>query len=250
MPTFLPSGTPDCEWPHPERLYTILNTTRGLLPPWQANPAEIMAGFCLDDAIAKPFRIWSITMPNYVYIATSLDGFIATPEGGLDWLMNWPNPTGDDYGYAQFMQSIDAIVMGRGTFATVLGFGEWPYAKPVFVLSRTLTEIPAHLGDRVELMSGDVSTRVNQLHQRGYHNLYIDGGQTIQSFLAADLIDELILTRVPMLLGQGIPLCGELELAVPQTFSHQTTQVYPSGLVKSHYQRSRAGTSYGSCHLE
>jgi len=95
----------------------------------------------------------------YVYVATSLDGFIAASDGGLDWLMETPNPEQSDYGFAEFMSGIDAIVMGRNTFETVLTFGDWPYSKPVFVLSRTLDEVPEGLRDRVEVVSCSASSR-------------------------------------------------------------------------------------------
>ena len=139
-------------------------------------------------------------MTNYVYIATSLDGFIATPDGGLDWLFDIPNPDQSDYGYSEFMGGIDAIVMGRNTFEKVLTFSDWPYNKPVFVLSNSLTAVPEPIVAQTEIVKGDIKCLVNQLHQRGYQNLYVDGGKTIQSFLKADLIDEMIITRVPILL--------------------------------------------------
>ena len=91
-------------------------------------------------------------MANYVYIATSLDGFIATVDGGIDWLNDVPNPDKSDYGYAEFMNGIAALVMGRRTFEKVLTFDAWPYDKPVFVLSNSLTELPENMTD-----GGDVS---------------------------------------------------------------------------------------------
>ena len=94
-------------------------------------------------------------MTNYVYIATSLDGHIATSEGGLDWLNEVPNPEQSDYGFADFMSGIDAIVMGRNTFETVRSFGVWPYERPVFVLSENLPEIPAELAGKAELVGGE-----------------------------------------------------------------------------------------------
>lgn len=177
-------------------------------------------------------------MKNYAYIATSLDGFIATSDGGIDWLYDIPNPDRSDYGYAEFMSDIDAIVMGRNTFEQVLTFGEWPYDKAVFVLSNTLTELPEHIGDRVEIVSGDIKRLINQLNQRGYNNLYIDGGGTIQSFLKEDLIDEMIITTVPILLGNGFPLFGKLERSL--NLKHKKTVIYNNTLVKSYYTRDRS----------
>ncbi len=111
-------------------------------------------------------------MANYVFIATSLDGFIATSDGGLDWL-EVPNPEKSDYGYAEFISGIDAIVIGRNTFEKVLTFGDWPYDKPVFVLSNNLSELPEVIADKVEIVKGDIKKLTAQLNQRGYNNLYI-----------------------------------------------------------------------------
>lgn len=176
-------------------------------------------------------------MTNFVYIATSLDGFIATREGGLDWLDEIPNPEQSDYGYAEFMSSIDAVVMGRNTLEKILTLGEWPYQKPVFVLSRTLTRPPQPLSEKVEIINEKIKKLVADLDQRGYSNLYIDGGQVIQSFLREDLIDEMIITRVPILLGDGVPLFGPLTQRLP--FKHQKTEIYNNNLIKSHYVRDR-----------
>ncbi|MBT9317770.1 dihydrofolate reductase family protein [Leptothoe spongobia] len=177
-------------------------------------------------------------MANYVYIATSLDGFIATADGGVDWLDEIPNPEQSDFGYAEFIGRVDAIVMGRNSFEKVLTFGSWPYEKLVFVLSNSLKHVPENLVDKVEIIGGDnLKTLVNHLDERGYHNLYIDGGRTIQSFLAEDMIDELIITRVPILLGDGISLFGRLTEKLP--FRHQKTEILNNTLVKSSYIRLR-----------
>ncbi|ACK64724.1 bifunctional deaminase-reductase domain protein [Rippkaea orientalis PCC 8801] len=176
-------------------------------------------------------------MTNYVYIATSLDGFIATSNGGLEWLEELPNPEQSDYGYAEFMKSIDAIMMGRNTFEKVLTFAQWVYNKPVFILSNSLTKLPDDILDKAEIIKGDIKKLISQLNQKGYKNLYIDGGQVIQSFLQEDLIDEIIITRVPIILGKGVSLFGEREK--PLKFRHQKTQIYNNILVKSHYIRER-----------
>jgi dihydrofolate reductase len=175
-------------------------------------------------------------MTNSIYIATSLDGFIATQTGGLDWLMDVPNPEKSDFGFAEFMDTIDALVMGRNTFEKVLAFGEWPYTKPVFVLSTRMENVPEYLSDKAELIKGAPKEVVAQLAERGYKNLYIDGGKVIQSFLNEDLIDEMIITRVPILLGQGIPLFSEHEQSLK--FKHVKTEVLNNYLVKSTYQRA------------
>ena len=174
-------------------------------------------------------------MKNVIYIAASLDGYIARKDGSIDWLMEIPNPEGDNYGFSHFMEGMDAIVMGRHTFEKVLTFGEWPYTKPVFVLSNKLNQIPSDLDDKAEIIKGVPSNLVKHLNKDGYHNLYIDGGKTIQNFLEADLIDEMIISLIPILLGSGIPLFGELQTV--QKFQHIKTDVYKNGIVKNHYKK-------------
>jgi dihydrofolate reductase len=176
-------------------------------------------------------------MAVYVYVATSLDGFIATSDGGVEWLMEIPNPDQSDYGFAEFMNGIDALVMGRNTFEMVLSFGSWPYSKPVFVLSDTLTEVPKSITEKAEIIRGSLRTVLSRLRKRGYLNLYVDGGRVIQSFLAEDLVDEMIITRVPILLGQGIPLFGPLTKRL--RFEHKKTELLNETLSKSHYVRVR-----------
>lgn len=176
-------------------------------------------------------------MTNYVYIATSLDGFIATSDGGIEWLDEIPNPEQNDFGYADFMRGIDALVMGRKTFEKILTFGVWPYDKPVFVLTRRKMEVPQELEGSAEVINGTLRDVVAQLKEFGHHNLYIDGGITIQSFLEEDLIDEMIITRVPVLLGNGIPLFGKLSERLH--FKHTRTEIFNEILVKSHYIRIR-----------
>ena len=176
-------------------------------------------------------------MTNYVYIATSLDGFIAASDGGLDWLNEIPNPERSDYGYAEFMSGIDAIVMGRKTFEKVLTFVLWPYEKPVYVLSHSKVNVPKDLQNKVEIVAGTPKKIIDQLKESGHRNLYIDGGITIQGFLEEDLIDEMIVTRVPVLLGEGIPLFGMLTKRLH--FEHKRTEVLNNMLVKSYYRRIR-----------
>lgn len=173
-------------------------------------------------------------MANYVYIATSLDGFIARKDGGIDWLDNIPNPTNSDYGYSEFIAGIDAHLIGRGTYEIVLGFNPWPYTKPVFVLSSTLN---APLASGAELMCAAPRDAVAALNARGFKNLYVDGGVTIQGFLREDLIDEMTITRIPVVLGSGLPLFGECG-EIP--FTHAGTKVWDDMLVKSRYVRTRA----------
>ena len=175
---------------------------------------------------------------NIVFIAKSLDGYIAGKNGELDWLESIPNPDHVEMGFQRLMQEIDAIVMGRTTFEVVCGFGgEWPYHKPVFVLSHTLKTIPEGLVGKVALMQGNPRAILDDLHGRGHHTLYIDGGRTIQSFLQEDLIDELRITTIPILLGGGFPLFGELPQ--PLMFDHIESKVFLGQLVQDWYRRKR-----------
>jgi dihydrofolate reductase len=166
-----------------------------------------------------------------VFIGTSVDGFIARANGDLDFL---PPGGGEPHGYDEFMGTVDAVVMGRKTFETVLTFDTWPYdEKPVFVLS-TRTLAPAPVGAVVEVMSGDPAEIVSRLDARGIRHIYVDGGITIQRFLQAGLIQRLIITRVPVLIGDGVPLFGTLPHDVK--LRHIATRQFPSGLVQSEYQ--------------
>ena len=174
-------------------------------------------------------------MKASVYIATSLDGFIARQDGALDWLPGADGGgDGEDYGYQAFMATVDVLVMGRNTYEQVLSFGDWPYRVPVVVLSSRLLEIPAEIRERVEWMSGSPNEVVSALAQRGAKHLYIDGGVTIQRFLRAGLIQRLIITRVPVLIGSGLPLFGPLEQDL--RLRHVATQGFASGLVQSEYE--------------
>jgi dihydrofolate reductase len=165
-----------------------------------------------------------------VFIGTSLDGFIARPSGDFDFL---PAGGGEPHGYVEFMATVDALVLGRKTYETVLAFDEWPYGdKPVFVLS-TRPLAPAPLGAPVEHLSGEPAQIVAQLEARGVRHIYVDGGRTIQGFLRAGLIQRLIVTRVPVLIGTGIPLFGAVDRDIVLT--HVRTQQYASGLVQSEY---------------
>jgi len=169
-------------------------------------------------------------MKASVFIATSLDGFIARANGAIDWL---PPGGGEPHGYDEFMATVDALVIGRKTFETVLTFDTWPYgAKPVFVLS-TRPLAPAPLGAVVERMSGDPAEIVSLLAARGILHVYVDGGITIQRFLQAGLIQRLIITRIPVLIGEGIPLFGPTQRDI--ALKHIATRQYASGLVQSEY---------------
>jgi dihydrofolate reductase len=146
-----------------------------------------------------------------VFIATSLDGFISRADGSIDWL-NEANdlvPKGEDIGYEHFISGVDALVMGRNTFEQVLSFGEWPYGTtPVVVLSKQLDSLPDTLPPTVSLTDEEPQALVQRLSSEGLTHLYIDGGLTIQSFIVANLIDEITITIIPILLGEGKPLFG------------------------------------------
>lgn len=175
-------------------------------------------------------------MANIVYIATSIDGYIAGKDGDIKWLTEYPNPDQNDYGFFDFIKGIDALIMGRHTFETVNGFDTWMYPVPVFVLSNTLTELTGKWAEKCELIKGDLKEVLTQLNARGINNIYVDGGKTIQSFLAQDLIDKLIITTIPIVLGGGIPLFGD---SAQLNFKHDSTDIYTGGLVKSTFTRDR-----------
>jgi dihydrofolate reductase len=177
-------------------------------------------------------------MKTSVFIATSLDGFIAREDGSLDWL---PPGGGEDHGYAALMASVDAVVMGRNTYEAVLTFDTWPYpGMPVVVLStRPLTQPPPP-GAMVDVMAGTPHDIVARLAQRGMKHLYIDGGITVQRFLDAGLIQRFTITRIPVLLGRGIPLFGPIARDI--RLQHVATRSFASGMVSSEYTISQAGT--------
>lgn len=173
-------------------------------------------------------------MTNYVYIAQSLDGYIAGPKGELDWLEDIDNPEQSDFGFTAFMSTVDALVMGKNTFNKVISFGMWPYEKPVFVASSSLSSLPSSVAGKAFLTKGTPKDMVTKLNKKGYRNLYIDGGAVIQSFLKEDLIDELIVTTVPVLLGEGILLFGSLPQQVKLKLVG--SEVLLNQLVKTHYR--------------
>jgi dihydrofolate reductase len=169
-------------------------------------------------------------MTASVFVGTSLGGFIARANGAFDFL---DTGGGEPHGYEEFMATVDALVIGRNTYETALSFPAWPYGKkPVIVLSsRPIASAPA--GAVVEHMSGAPADIVAQLATRGMKHLYVDGGVTVQRFLRAGQIQRFIITRVPVLIGSGIPLFGPLERDIVLT--HVRTQQYKSGLVQSEY---------------
>ncbi|MBT3188426.1 MAG: dihydrofolate reductase [Anaerolineae bacterium] len=177
-------------------------------------------------------------MKTSVYIATSLDGFIARENGALDWLPGSDGDNqgnGEDFGYHQFMESVDMLVMGRNTYEMVLSFGEWPYGeKRVIVLSSKKIEIPENLSKTVASRSCSPIELVDELLKSGAKHLYIDGGKTIQGFLNAGLIQKMIITQIPILIGSGIPLFGELDR--DKKLRLIKSHALDSGFVQSKYE--------------
>lgn len=176
---------------------------------------------------------------GHVYMAVSVDGFIARLDGGIDWLNKAPSDEGEDYGFKTFMASVDGLVMGRKSYEKVLTFNDWPYTKLVVVLSRTLTQqdVPAHLAGRVRMSDFTPYQVMQSLHDEGWRNVYVDGGELVQSFLRSDLIQNMTLVRVPMLLGAGIPLFGMHNHDIDLRHIHSRS--FPSGFVQSTYNVSK-----------
>lgn len=191
-------------------------------------------------------------MKGSVYIACTQDGFIATPDGSVGFLDQYNSPPAkeddegtttdqvvDDMGFATFLESVDVIIMGRKSFEKVLSFGEgmWAYGKtPVVVWTRNKDsfEIPDFCREMVTCSSLVPTELMKLLEGKGHKHAYIDGGRTIQEFLRCGLVDELILTRVPLILGDGIPLFGNVGREVP--LLHVRTSTYPNGLVMTKYR--------------
>lgn len=174
-------------------------------------------------------------MKASVFIATSLDGFIARENGDIDWLSRGgDNGSDEDYGYKEFMATVDVLVMGRNTFEKALTFAEWPYGgKPVVVLTSGHVQVPEALASEVEVMNFSPAELVSRLAERGAGHLYIDGGKTIQGFLNAGLIQHIVITKIPVLIGSGIPLFGPLEHDIK--LRHLETRQFASGFVQSKY---------------
>jgi dihydrofolate reductase len=169
-----------------------------------------------------------------VYIGTSLDGFIARKDGDINWLTQFANDEAI-HAYEEFISRIDAIVIGRGTFEKVLTFSSWPYDRKVFVLSSSIKEVPNKLKQKVTVLSMNPTKLLLYLSSLGFLSIYIDGGTVIQNFLKEDLVDELIISKVPVLIGNGIQLFGQLNTDL--RFKHIQTQVQSNGLVRSYYEK-------------
>ncbi len=185
------------------------------------------------------------------FIATSLDGYIARLDGRIDWLtqknininkkktnlnahskiQSSNNQNREDYGYKNFYDSTDCLIMGRNTFEKVVSFPDWPYYnKRLIVLSKKLKEIPDDYQEKAELYSSSPEMLVVDLQSQNVRHAYIDGGLTLQSFIKEKILNEITITQVPILLGQGIPLFGitnqdySLELLSNRSFESGFTQ--------------------------
>jgi len=178
----------------------------------------------------------TLKIKTIVYIGTSLDGFIARKNGDIDWLTQFANDEAIR-AYEEFMSRVDAIVIGKGTFEKVLTFPTWPYEKKVFLLSTTIKQVPDIVTDKITLLSMKPKEILSYLLSNGFSGIYVDGGKVIQSFLKEDLIDELIISKVPVLIGSGISLFDYLNIDLH--FKHIHTQVSSNGLVRSYYERKR-----------
>lgn len=174
-------------------------------------------------------------MKTFAYIAQSIDGFIAKPDGNLDWLDH--NSYGEDYGFREFLRNIDVILMGANTFSVIMNFDEWVYTnKKVFIMSNKIKteDIPERLRDKVEISNLSPRKIITVLREKGCQEIYVDGGKVIQSFLKEDLVDELIITQIPILLGDGIPLFGKLNREIKLELVEN--QSFKSGLIQNRYK--------------
>jgi len=154
-----------------------------------------------------------------VFIATSVDGFIAKEDGSVDWLHTAGNSEVDmgdqaDMGMNEYMSTIDCMIMGRKCMDMISSMNltpeQWPYGDTkIIALSNTVKEVPANLKGKVEMYSGDLQALISKLENEGFKHAYIDGGTTIQAFINLKLIDQITITKAPILLGEGKPLFGK-----------------------------------------
>ena len=181
-----------------------------------------------------------------VFIATSVDGYIATPDGGVDWLQAAGDPSADmgdsaDMGFADYLSTVDCMIMGRKCLEKIASFEltpeQWPYGDiPIVTLSNTLSAVPAGLPETVEIYIGPLDALIEQLETRGCRHAYVDGGTTITGMLELGLINEVTLTRAPVLLGAGLPLFGPLKRSIK--LEDARSQAFPNGFVQTCYRVS------------
>jgi len=178
-----------------------------------------------------------------VYIATSADGYIATLDGGVDWLHTAGSTEADmganqDMGFGSFIGSVDCMIMGRKCMEMISSMNltpeKWPYGNVhIVVLSHSIKEPPKNLSDKVEMFSGEIHDLVRKLENKGFKHAYIDGGSTITSFLNLKLINEMTITKAPVLLGEGIPLFGKIDDYIKLEKSEAT--VFPNDFIQIKY---------------
>lgn len=174
-------------------------------------------------------------MKYSVFIATTLDGYIASKDGSISWLEKFQEdiPPWEDLGYSEFINDIDVLIMWRKTYEKILSFNSWPYTIPVIVLSSHQNlNIPPWAQIRFVHWKTPIEIS-KELEAQGYQHAYIDGGETIQSFLEAGLINTIIITQIPLLLGNGIPLFWNH--SHPISLQLVRSRVYPCGLVQNKY---------------
>ena len=172
------------------------------------------------------------TLQACVFLGLSVDGFIARPDGDLTWATSRGEAAGDA-GFTPFVESVDAVLMGRGTYDVIAGFDDWPYrGRPVHVLSTTL----APDADARVSVHSSFDDALAALAAAGHRRVYVDGGRTVRTFLAAGLVTELTLSRVPVLIGEGVSLFGPLSQDVD--LEHVRTEVLGGCMVQTTYRVS------------
>ena len=169
------------------------------------------------------------------YLGMSLDGFIAGPNGELDWLEQVDVIDGEDFGYVAFMGSVDALIMGRRTYEIVANMPiPWPYTLPVVVMSSSVTAIPGEIAP-LEVFAGTPAEMVQEARNRGWSKLYIDGGLLVSSFVNERLLDELIVSVLPVALGSGTALFAGLD--GHHWLKHEETTTFSNGMVQLRYTK-------------
>ena len=173
-----------------------------------------------------------------VFVAQSIDGYIAKKDGDIQWLNDLSEKAaGEDQGFESIMELSDYLIMGRKSFEKVLSFDFWPYeGQKVIVLSKSLKELPETIKETTEIYAGDIENLYERLKNEGCQALYIDGAQTIQSFLHKELVTDMTITTVPILLGEGISLFGWMSES--KEVDHEYTKAFPSGMVQTKYRLS------------
>ena len=174
-------------------------------------------------------------MNTIAYIACSMDGYIAKSNGAIDWLTSIPNPTNSDYGFEEYFKTVDAVLMGKNTFLSVDQMNYWPYTKMVYIWSSSLKVLDKKYKNRATIINGDIKSIISHLEEKNIKRLYVDGGRTIQSFLNENLLDEMIITTISIILGNGIPLFGRLETEI-EYYLYKTERI-DDYMVKNYYRR-------------